>query len=88
MAATSPSRPRPQVAAGQAAWSRSARVISAHLAGTIISVVAVTAPDRYAAAAAARAVISAALNRRALSFSQPADDRTHDRADAGSTPCA
>jgi hypothetical protein len=76
------------VAAGQAAWSRSASIISAHLAGKIISVVTVTAPDRYAAAAVARAVISAALNRQALSFSQPADDRTHYGADVGSTPCA
>jgi hypothetical protein len=42
-------------AAGQAAWSRSASIISAHLVDKIISVVTVTAPDRYGAAAVARA---------------------------------
>lgn len=36
-------------AAEWAAWSRSASIISAHLADKIISVVTVTAPDRYAA---------------------------------------
>jgi hypothetical protein len=35
-------------AADQAAWRRSASIISAHLADKIISVVTVTAPDRYA----------------------------------------
>jgi hypothetical protein len=63
------------VAADQAAWRRSASVISAHLADTIISVVTVTAPDRYAAVAVARAVVSDALKRRALSSSHSADDR-------------
>jgi hypothetical protein len=67
------SRPDPTAfatAAGQAAWSRSASIISAHLADKIISVVTVTAPDRYAAAAVARAVVSDALKRQALSSSR------------------
>ena len=54
---------RASVAADQAAWRRSASIISAHLANGIISVVTVTAPDRYAAVAVARAVVSDALNR-------------------------
>jgi hypothetical protein len=53
-------------AAGQAAWSRSAGILSAHLADTIISVVTVIAPDRDAAVAVARAVVSDALKRQAL----------------------
>ena len=57
-------------AAGQAAWGRSASIISAHLANKIISVVTVTAPDRYAAAAVARAVVSDALKRQVLSSSR------------------
>jgi hypothetical protein len=58
------------VAADQAAWSRSASIISAHLADTIISVVTVAAPDRSAAVAVALAVVSDALKRQALSPSQ------------------
>jgi hypothetical protein len=58
------------VAAERAAWSRSASIISAHLADQIISVVTVTAPDRYAAMTVARAVVSDALKRQALSSSQ------------------
>ena len=54
------------VAADRAAWSRSASIISAHLADKIISVVTVLAPDRYAAAAVARAVVSDALRRQTL----------------------
>ena len=57
-------------AADQAAWARSASVVSAHLADRIISVVTVTVPDRYAAAAVARAVVSDALKCQALSLSQ------------------
>jgi hypothetical protein len=53
------------VAASQAAWSRSASIISAPLADTIISVVTVTAPDRHAAVAVARAVVCDALHRQA-----------------------
>jgi hypothetical protein len=66
-------------AAGRAAWRRSASIISAHLAGRIISVVTVTAPGRYAAVAVARAVVSDALNRQALSSSHSADDRARHR---------
>jgi len=55
------------MAAGQAAWSRSASIVSAHLADKILSVVTVTAPDRYAAVAIARAVVSDALKRQILS---------------------
>jgi hypothetical protein len=68
-------------AADRAAWRRSASVISAHLADKIISVVTVTAPDRYAAVAVARAVVSDALNRQALSSSHSADDRAQHRAE-------
>ena len=78
------SRPDPATfaaAADQAAWRRSASIVSAHLAGEIISVVTVTAPDRYAAVAVARAVVSDALNRQALSSSHSADDRAQHRAD-------
>ena len=78
------SRPDPATfaaAADQAAWRRSASIITAHLAGRIISVVTVTAPDRYAAVAVARAVISDALNRQALSPSYSADDGAQHRAE-------
>ncbi len=75
------------VAAERAAWSRSASISSAYLADEIISVVTVTAPDRYAAVAVARAVVSDALKRHALSSSRSADDRGHRRADVHSTPC-
>jgi hypothetical protein len=67
-------------AADRAAWRRSASVISAHLAGRIISIVTVTAPDRYAAVAVARAVVADALQRQGLSFSHSADDRAWHRA--------
>ena len=53
-------------AADHAAWSRSASIMSAHLADKIISIVTVTAPDRYAAEAVARAVVSDALKRHAV----------------------
>jgi hypothetical protein len=69
------------VAADQAAWRRSASIISAHLANGIISVVTVTAPDRYAAVAVARAVVADALNRQALSSSHSADDCARHRAE-------
>ena len=78
------SRPGPATfaaAADQAAWRRSASIITAHLAGTIISVVTVTAPDRYAAVAVARAAVSDALNRQALSPSYSADDGAQHRAE-------
>jgi hypothetical protein len=51
-------------ATDQTAWSRSASIISAHLADRVISVVAATAPDRCAAVAVARAVVSDALKVR------------------------
>jgi hypothetical protein len=73
-------------AARQAAWSRSASIISAHLADKIISVVTVTAPDRYAAAAVAGAVVSDALKRQARSSSRSADDRAHHRAEVRTIP--
>ena len=57
-------------AADQAARRRSATIISAHLADTIISVVTVVAPDRYAAVAVARAAVADALKGLALSSSQ------------------
>jgi Na+-transporting methylmalonyl-CoA/oxaloacetate decarboxylase beta subunit len=76
------------VAADQAAWGRSASIISAHLADKIISVVTVAAPDRYAAVAVARAVVSDALKRQALSSSRSADDRAHHRAEVRSTSCS
>ena len=67
-------------AADHAAWSRSASIISAHLADKIISVVTVTAPDRYAAMTVAQAVVSDTLKRQAPS-SQPADDLARYRAE-------
>ena len=78
------SRPDPAaftVAAEQAAWRRSASIINAHLADKIISVVTVTAPDRYAAAAIARAIVSDALKRQALSSSQSADHHVRHHAE-------
>jgi hypothetical protein len=62
-------------AADHAAWCRSASIMSAHLANKIISIVTVTAPDRYAAEVVARAVVSDALERQALSSSRSAADR-------------
>ena len=64
-------------AADQAAWSRSATIVSPHLADKIISVVTVTAPDRYAATAVAKAVVSNALKCQVLSSSRSADDRAN-----------
>ena len=68
-------------AADQAAWGRSASIISAYLADKIISVVTVTAPHRYAAVAVARALLSDALKRQVLPSCQPADDRAQYRAE-------
>ena len=68
-------------AADRAAWRRSASIISAHLAGKIISVVTVTAPDRYAAVTVARAVVCDALNGQVLSSSHSAEDRSQHRAE-------
>jgi hypothetical protein len=63
------------VAADQTARSRSASIIGAQLADKIISVVTVTAPDRCAAVAVARGVVSDALKRQVLSSSHSAADR-------------
>jgi hypothetical protein len=52
-------------AASQAAWRRSASIVTPHTAGTIISVVTVDAPGRYAAVAVARAIVSGALRQQA-----------------------
>ena len=52
------------VAADEAAWRRSASIVSAHMADRIISIVTVYSPDRYAAVAVAEAVVSDALSAR------------------------
>ena len=62
------------VAADQAASRRSASIISVHMADTIINVVTVTAPGRYAALAVARAVVSDALKPQAPSPIQLGSD--------------
>ena len=62
--------------ASQAAWRRSASIVTAHTADTIISVVTVHAPGRSAAVAVARAVVSAALEHQAPApGQQTGDDR-------------
>ena len=58
------------VAAGQAASSRNASVMSAHMWEKIISVVTVQAPDRSSAVAVALAVVSEALRRPAAPSSR------------------
>jgi hypothetical protein len=55
------------VAADQAAWRRSASIVSAHMTDRIISIVTVYAPDRYAATTVARAVVADALRQQARS---------------------
>ena len=62
------------VAADEAAWRRSASIVSAHMDDRIISIVTVHAPDRYAAVAVARAVVSDALRHRAGSAGQSVGD--------------
>jgi hypothetical protein len=52
-------------AASQAAWRRSASVVSTPAAGRVVAVVTVDAPGRYAAVAVARAVVSEALRASA-----------------------
>jgi hypothetical protein len=61
-------------AADEAAWRRSASIVSAHAADRIISIVTVYAPDRYAAETVARAVVSDALRRQAVSGDPLAGD--------------
>ena len=58
------------VAADEAAWRRSASIVSAHMADRIISIVTVYSPDRYAAVAVARAVVSDALRHLPPSASE------------------
>ena len=58
------------MAAGQAASSRAASVVSTHTVGQIISVVTVETADRSAAVAIALAVVSEALRRPAASPSR------------------
>jgi hypothetical protein len=55
------------VAADEAAWRKSASIVSAHTDDRIISIVTVYAPDRYAAVTVARAVVSDALRHLAAS---------------------
>jgi hypothetical protein len=55
------------VAADEAAWRKSASIVSAHTDDRIISIVTVHAPDRYAAVTVARAVVSDALRHLAAS---------------------
>ena len=62
------------VAADEAAWRRSANIVSAHMDDRIISIVTVHAPDRYAAVTVAHAVVSDALRHRAASAGQSAGD--------------
>jgi len=71
------------VAAERAARSRSASIISVHLADKIISVVTVTAPDRYAAMTVAQAVVSDALKRQALVIQPLASGNVRIDADGG-----
>jgi hypothetical protein len=71
------------VAADEAAWRRSASIVSAHTDDRIISIVTVHAPDRYAAVTVARAVVSDALGHRAASVGQSAGDA---RAEAEAPP--
>ena len=61
-------------AADEAAWRRSASIVSAHTSDRIISIVTVHAPDRYAAETVARAVISDALKRQAAAAHPSAAD--------------
>jgi hypothetical protein len=62
------------VAADEAAWRRSASIVSTHTADKIIGIVTVYAPDRYAAMAVARAVALDALGHQAASGDLSADD--------------
>jgi hypothetical protein len=53
------------VAADEAAWRKSASIVSAHTDDRIISIITVHAPDRCAAVTVARAVVSDALRHLA-----------------------
>jgi hypothetical protein len=61
-------------AASQAAWRRSASIVSAHTADTIISVVTVDTPGRDAAAAAACAIVAGTLSIRLPAARQQTSD--------------
>jgi hypothetical protein len=61
-------------AADEAAWRRSASIVSAHTNDRIISIVTVHAPDPYTAEAVARAVVSDALKRQGVSADPLAGD--------------
>jgi len=74
------------VAADEAAWRRSANIVSAHTDDRIISIVTVHAPDRYAAVTVARAVVSDALRHRAASAGSRAET-THGGG-LGASSCA
>jgi len=66
------------VAADEAAWRRSASMVSTHTADRIIGIITVYAPDRHAAVAVARAVALDALRHQAASGDLPAGDaRVH-----------
>ena len=68
------------VAAGRAAWRRSASIVSAYTADQIISVVTVFAPGRYAAVAVARAVVSEALKHQVPAPGRHAGEARRDAA--------
>ena len=74
-------------AADQAAWRRSASIVSAYTADQIISIVTVHAPGRYAAVAVARAVISDALKHQVHAPSQH-EGKARRRAEAPRTSAA
>ena len=59
------------MAAEQAASARAASIVSAHMAGQIISVITVQASDKPAAVAVALAVVSEALKRPVASPAIP-----------------
>ncbi len=63
------------VAADEAAWHKSASIVSAHTDDRIISIVTVHAPDRHAAVAVARAVVSDALRYLAVARAARAESQ-------------
>ena len=69
------------IAADEAAWRRSASIVSAHMDDRIISIVTVYSPDRYAAVAVAEAVVSEALSNLATTAG-PRASRARLRTDA------
>ena len=69
------------VAADEAAWRRSASIVSAHMTDRIISIVTVYSPDQYAAVALAEAVVSDALRRVAPQAGAPQASQVRLRAE-------